>query len=419
MEKNPGYHQTGGYQSVERFPYTDVNAEIVLNAFQEIGYKKLDINGEQQLGIMNLQMTSKNGTRESTNRAFIQPIRNRQNLFIETGAYVIKIIIDPKTKRATGVEYTNTITGLNKTASAKREVILSSGVVNSPKLLMLSGIGPTEELKKHGINVFQNLKVGRNLHDHPSIGGLLVTLNGTGVDKETEERKKDFLYYLDTHRGPFSSIGVSTSCAFMKSKFAESKSAPDLQIIFIGVDLKKLRLTDNFAYYNGIAISIVLVEPRSRGYIILNETHPVWGPPVIYPGYFKEEIDKQSIIQGVRKSLKLFDTESFKGNGYKLFEYPLPPCNASEFNSDEYWICLMRERTRTAYHPVGTCKMGPKEDVESVVSPRLLVHGISGLRVVDASIMPIVPRGNTNAPTIMIAEKASDMIKEDWNQLVK
>ena len=159
MEDNPQYHNQNGYQSVQQFPYTDINIEILLNAWQELGYKYVDVNANNQLGAMKLQTTSANGTRQSTNYAFIRPIRSkRQNLTIKTESYVTKLLLDHKKNRVTGIEYTsgNNRTKLN-TVFARKEVILSAGSINSPKVLMLSGIGPREELKKHGIKVISDL----------------------------------------------------------------------------------------------------------------------------------------------------------------------------------------------------------------------------------------------------------------------
>ena len=415
MDNYSNFHQKGGYLSVERFPYESPNEKIIINALKEIGVKELDINADDQIGVMRLQMTSQNGERRSANKAFIEPIKDRENLFIETHAHVLKIIIDPETKTATGVQYTSTITGETKTISAKKEVIVSAGAVNTPKLLMLSGIGPKKELKKHGINVIKSLKVGHNLQDHAAMGGLFIILsNKTKCDKSPKDREKDYSNYMAHKNGPYASIGSASISAFHKTNSTNTQNVPDIQFIFTGINLKKHKMASNLAYYDGINICPILLHPKSRGYILLNNSEPITGAPLIYPGYFKEDDDIQIMLQGLRLGLKLFNTTTFKDNGFKLLEYPFPPCTADKYDSDDYWICMIRQRTKTTYHPVGTCKMGPKEDPEAVVDPNLLVYGVNGLRVVDASIMPNIVRGNTNAPTIMIAEKASDMIKEKW-----
>ena len=419
IENNPGYHATGGYQSVQHFPYKDKNAQNIFEAWQQLGYKNLDVNGEHQLGTTIIQATVKDGQRQGTNTAFIKPIRNkRPNLFIETEAHVTKIIIDPKTKRATGVEFTSTANNLNikKVVMAKKEVIISGGTINSPKLLMLSGIGPSDELQKQDIETVENLPVGRNFHDHVSFKGIKFQFsNKTAPNTSFEQRKADLNEYLRTHTGPLSSIGNSVVLCFARTKYAEGLEAPDVQFYFGGFDS-----ADNsppvLAYYNTIPLAPFLIAPKSRGFIKLNNTDPVWGQPLIYPGYFKDDSDVKRMLESIRIGLQLFNTKSFKENEYKLIESPRAPCEHLTFNTDEYWICLMKNNTISGLHHVGTCKMGPKGDSEAVVDPRLKVHGVDRLRVIDASIMPYVPRGNTNAPTIMIAEKASDMIKQDWSE---
>ncbi|KAF3430485.1 hypothetical protein E2986_06927, partial [Frieseomelitta varia] len=406
VKENPRYHSQGGYQSVERFPYNDINNDIILKAWQELGYELVDVNANNQLGVTILQTTSANGTRQSTNKAFIQPIRcSRKNLTIKTESYVTKLLIDSKTKRVTGVEYTsrNNRTKLN-TVVVKKEVILSAGSINSPKILMLSGIGPAEELEKYGIQVISNLSVGRNLQDHVMTTGLVIGLNFISTYENISMMEEDLSYYSETHRGPLSAAGIVGFCAFAQTSYQHENGVPDIQFLFRGSSLEDF-LNDPveaydtsispLSYYNSINILPILLSPKSRGFILLNGNLDV-------------------LTEGVEIALKLFDTKSFKKYDFRLIDKPLPGCEEFEFGERDYWKCVIMEYTGTIYHPVGTCKMGPKSDPEAVVDERLKIYGIDGLRVVDASIMPKIVRGNTNAPTIMIAEKASDMIKEDW-----
>ncbi|XP_033213788.1 glucose dehydrogenase [FAD, quinone]-like [Belonocnema kinseyi] len=289
---------------------------------------------------------------------------------------------------------------------ANKEVIVSAGTVNSPKLLMLSGIGPIDELQKHGIDVIQNLSVGHNLQDHVTFRGMLCQ-----VKKRSPicpQKLKDLSYYLSTHRGPYSAVGVSSITAFFRTKYATSPSAPDIQLLFFSDG-------GNLIYDSNFFILPTLLKPKSRGFIKLNDTDPIAGKPLIQARYLTEYLDVKVMLESIRISLGLFNTTTFKQNNFKLNETPLPPCAAFQFSSDKYWICAIKHYTQVECHLVGTCKMGPKEDSEAVVDENLRVRGISNLCVIDASVMPDVVRGNTNAATIMIAEKGSDMVKQKWN----
>lgn len=408
---------------MEWFPYTDPNNLILIKAWEEIGYNNIDANTENQLGVLKLQSTSIHGLRQSTNGAFIRPIRQkRPNLFIETQAHVTRIIIDPKTKEATGVEYRDTVTGFTKIAMANKEVILSAGSINSPKILKLSGIGPSEELKKHGIKIIYDSPVGYNLQDHVTMDGLVIDINNKSK-LNLEQMKNDVYEFLDTHNGPLSSTAPAQVGAFVQSTYEISFKAPDIQYTFDGNNIRDFLSNDMaaelkavpLAYYDSINVKPILLYPRSRGFIQLNNTDPIWGAPLIYPRHYTEMPDLNIMIEGIRIAQRLFNTNVFLEHGWRMVNVPLKPCQHYPFDSDEYWECILMEYTATIFHPTSTCKMGPKKDPEAVVDPRLRVYGVSRLRVVDASIMPIIVRGNTNAPTIMIAEKASDMIKEDWH----
>ncbi|XP_033213791.1 glucose dehydrogenase [FAD, quinone]-like [Belonocnema kinseyi] len=403
---NPGYHAIGGYLTVSKYPFLSPAGAKIENAFNELGYPTIDVNGENQIGITNTQVTMNNHVRESTSSAFIRPIREtRPNLIVKNEIYVTKILIDPVTKQTTGVEYKSTKTGIIQAVMAKKEVIVSAGSINSPKLLMASGVGPAEELEKHEIKVIQNLAVGQNFHDHfatSGVSGIIKNVNSDGID-ECKEKVGNLTYYLTTKEGTFSAMGPALLSAYVRTEFEKRKEVPDIELI-----------VQSKSDENKFSIITVLLAPKSRGVIKLNITDPVWGSPLIYSGFLRVEEDLKRIIQGVRIASSIFNTETMKKYKYELDEIPLPPCDKITFNSNEYWDCVVRHLGISFYHAVGTCKMGPKEDSEAVVDPRLRVYGIKGLRVIDASVMPVVPRGNINAPTIMIAEKASDMIKEDW-----
>ncbi|KAK9728741.1 GMC oxidoreductase [Popillia japonica] len=419
---NPPFHGTGGYQTVEQFPYQDSNVNMLLQGYRELGLEEFDLNSDRQIGTMLVQHTTRDGERLTTNGAFIRPIRNkRSNLEIRTKANVMKILIDPKTNVAYGVEYLRN--GRVENAYAKKEVILSAGSINSPKLLMLSGVGPSEQLESLGITVLQDLSVGYNLQDHTTIDGVLFILsNQTATTASDAQQRTDTEFYRNTRRGPLSSTGALQVNTMVQTKYAGA-IRPDIQYSLDPASVSNF-LADPIltaetsvtplAYYDGLMVRPILLNPRSRGVVMLNTTDPIFGDPLIYANTFKERVDLLTMVEGIKQSLNLLRTSALQSVGVQLATTPLPGCANLPFGSDDYWACISMEYTGTIYHPVGTCKMGPKNDDNAVVDAQLRVYGIANLRVIDSSIMPIIPRGNTNAPTIMIAEKGSDMIKERW-----
>lgn len=338
-----------------------------------------------------------------------------------TNTEVLRALIDPQTKTAYGVEILSR-SGKVQQIYARKEVIISAGSLNSPKVLMLSGIGLHEDLERHNIQVIKSLPVGYNLMDHTTIDGVVFALSNyssTQVDDDME--KADLQYWQQQRMGPFASTGMLQLNAFVQTKYSDNR--PDIQYSFDAVNVENfftdpiLTAQSNInplSYYNGIMVRPVLLFPRSRGYVTLNDTDPIFGDPLIYSNTFTQQVDLLTMVEGVKQSLNLLRTNAYQKLGARLVDIPLPACVNEIFGSDEYWACVASSYTTTLYHPVGTCKMGPKNDREAVVDSQLRVHGIKNLRVIDSSIMPVVIRGNTNAPTIMIAEKGSDMIKARW-----
>ncbi|PSN57110.1 hypothetical protein C0J52_01296, partial [Blattella germanica] len=412
------YHSTGGYQPVERFPYQDSTVKSLYEAFKEMGNPPVDINGAKSTGVMIAQTTSKDGKRASTNKAFLEPVRyQRRNLKVATNVRVTKVLIDPETKVAYGVEYAlenrRHVTG---TVYATKEVILSAGAIKSPQLLMLSGIGAKDMLEPLNIPVLSDLPVGQNLQQH---SGSFVAHFNTGVGAEptsTSVWEDQYTYDVDRN-GPWSAISVSQVTISFNSRY------DDPEMDYPGLQFYVLPHTANpdcpsdikipACYYNGIDLVVNVLRPQSIGNITINTTDP-FAQPKIFSNYFSAQYDRDLIIDGSNFALKLADTNIFKDNNFTLDRTPVEGCESFTFGSDEYWLCLAKKKTGLLFHQSGTAKMGPESDSTAVVNPRLKVHGIDGLRVVDTSIMPDVTTGNTNAPVIMIAEKASDMIKEDW-----
>jgi choline dehydrogenase-like flavoprotein len=391
---NDEFHGQGGKLNVADLRSDNPIPALFIEAAREAQFPiNEDFNGAHQQGVGMYQVTHKDGERLSLARAYLEPARNRANLTVETGAYITRVLIE--NGRAIGVDYTQNKQA--KTLKANKEVIVSAGALQSPQILMLSGIGDANELAKHGIAVKKDLKgVGQNLQDHidyifnyksKSLDLFGVSLMGA------VKLFKEFFKYKETKRGMFATNHAEAG-GFLKT-------SPDLPVPNIQLHFVLGQVQDHarkMALGHGFSCHVCLLRPESRGSVTLNSANPN-DPPKIDMNFFAVENDLDMMVKGYHITKRIMDAPSMVGLRLADTEGNL---------TDEQIKAKMRATCDTIYHPVGTCKMGV--DAMAVVSPELKVHGIDGLRVVDASIMPTLIGGNTNAPTVMIAEYAADMI---------
>lgn len=394
QERGPDeYHGVGGPLNVCDRRYTNPLSFVFVEAGKELGISEnRDFNGAVNEGVGLFQTTQKNGARWSTARAYLKPALSRPNLTVRTETQVTRVVIEQG--RATGVTYLKD--GKLETEQANHEVLVCGGAINTPQILMLSGVGPAEHLRSMGIKVVADLPgVGENLQDHLIAGAYYRTPQPISLNNA--ENLKNLLTYLFFRKGPLVS-NIGEAGGFVKTR--PDLPAPDIQYHFAPVYFK----AHGFEKIEGhsFVIGPTLLHPRSRGRILLRSSDP--GAHVhIHANYLSEEEDIQTLLAGLKLAHELAHTQAFA----PYLGDELEPRSWKQ--DDQTMIAAIRQAAETLYHPVGTCKMGT--DDMAVVDPELRVRGIEGLRVVDASIMPTIVGGNTNAPTIMIAEKAADLIQ--------
>jgi choline dehydrogenase len=388
------YHGTGGPLAVTDPRYKSQACAAFIAAAQEQGAKANDdFNGPRQDGVGWYQVTQRNGQRCSAATAYLHPALSRPNLTVLTDALVTSVIIEGG--HATGVRYLHH--GEPQTARANAEVILSGGAVNSPQLLMLSGIGPAEHLIEMGIDVHADLRgVGGNLSDHPVLPVIWSTPKIRGLWEKASNTS--LLRWQLTHRGPLTS-NVAESGGFAHSE--PGLPAPDLQLHVLPAPYQNQGLADPAR--RAMTVLVGLVDVASRGRIRLRSADPRHRP-AIDPGYLSDERDGRALAAGLKLAREFVTARPMAA----ICSSELAP--GGHVRSDAELMNYVRSSVVTLYHPVGTCTMGGDSRWNSVVDLELRVRGVTGLRVVDASVMPVVPRGNTNAPTIAIAERAADLI---------
>ncbi|MEE2761143.1 MAG: GMC family oxidoreductase N-terminal domain-containing protein [Pseudomonadota bacterium] len=392
------HHGSGGPLNVTFISDPSPVNDTFIAAAESLQHRhNTDFNGETEEGFGIHQVTQKCGRRWSSASAFLDTARSRKNLTILTGAVAERAILD--NGRATGVELAD-----GRVIVARREVILSAGAIVSPKILLQSGIGDGTELQSFGIEPRHQLPgVGRNLQDHASIHAMVRTKSHVPVGFSISALPKltwSVIDYALRRRGLWSSNMVEAG-GFARTR--PDVDRPDVQYVLMpGYRARPPRV---IAYGHGYALTTVLLRPKSRGSVRLEKTDAGFAP-LIHPRFFSEVEDLETLLLGFKEALRILEAEPFQK--YGPIDYQ-PPSNSSDEELRQYIL----ENSATIFHPVGTCKMGPNGDSDAVVDARLRVKGIEGLRVADASIMPTICGGNTNAPSIMIGEKASDLIKED------
>lgn len=395
------YHGVGGGLSVQNMRAKREICEALIDAAVELGLpRNEDYNGASQEGAAYFQQTARNGLRCSTAVGFLKPVKSRANLDIVTHALTEKVLIEEGA--AVGIAVSQQGTPRTFGLKPGGEIILSAGAIGSPQILQLSGVGPGALLSEHGIPVNKELDgVGQNLQDHLQIR----TVYEVNVPTLNEEINSFFrrmmigMQYVFARTGPMS-MGASQVTIFAKTQ--PDMEVPDIQYHFQPLSADKPGIVMH--PFRGVTLSVCQLRPESRGRIEIKSPDPK-AYPAIHPNYLATEKDQQTAVDALKFTRKLVGTSVL--SPYIVREY-LP---GSDVQSDEDLLDCARNIAQTIYHPTSTCKMG--SDDSAVVDERLRVHGIKNLRVADASIMPSIVSGNTNAPTIMIAEKASDMIIED------
>jgi len=395
------YRGTGGPLNVAYLRSPSAINEAFIRACEQAGVpRNPDYNGERQFGVSPSQVTQKNGERFSAAKAYVTPHLNRKNLTVITRAHTNRLLFDGK--RVVGVEYQHQ--GTARQLAARCEVLLCAGTFASPQILMLSGIGPATELRKHGISVMHELPgVGQNLHDHVTtvlIHRTSRTDATLGVSLRGGWALLKSLFEWRTKRTGWLTSNVAETQGFISTE--GNPDHPDIQLALCTAIVDDHNRKQHLGH--GFSLHVTLMRPKSRGSVTLKSAKPS-DEAIIDIGFLNDPHDLQTLIKGTEMAYDILQSSALTPFRGKLIHQLArdDPAQIAKY---------LRKHSDTEYHPVGTCKMGPDTDPMAVVDASLRVHGLQGLRVVDASVMPQVVTGNTNAPTMMIAEKAADMIRQ-------
>ena len=394
------FHGVGGPLPVSDWRHADPLSAAFVDAAVQVGIpRNPDFNGAVQEGAGFFQTTTRGGRRASAAVAYLRPAKARPNLHVETSAMAERILFEGA--RAAAVTYR--AAGIPRSARARREILVSGGAYNSPQLLQLSGVGPADLLRSHGIDVVLDAPgVGHDLQDHLQVRIVMrcsqaITLND--IVNNPFRKVMTGLRYAAFRTGPLT-IAAGTSGAFFRTN--PRLASPDIQIHFLPFSTDKMG--ENLHSFSGFTASVCQLRPESRGSLRIRSADPA-APPEIRINYLASEVDRTANIEGLKMLRKILRAPA-------LAPYVVEEVDPGDkVTSDEALLAYCRARGTTIYHPTSTCRMG--NDPLAVVDQRLRVRGTDGLRVIDASVMPNLVSGNTNAPVIMIAEKASDMILQD------
>ena len=393
------YRAVGGPLNVSFLTSPSPLNEVFIQACAEQGIPfNEDYNGAQQFGVSRGQVTQKNGERWSASRAYIDPVRSRSNLTVLPHSQACKILLHDK--RAVGLEFVHN--GQSQQVRARREVIISAGAYGSPQLLLLSGIGPAGHLKSMGIELLHELPgVGQNLQDHLTTTLIYRTSKvdeAMGFSLQGAVNMVKAIFEWRAKRTGWITSSVSETQGFISTE--NKPEHPNIQLALCTAIVDDHTRKQHWGH--GYSLHVTLMRPKSRGSVTLQSKNPL-DKPLIDPAFLDHPDDLKTLVQGTQMGLDVMQSAALK-------PYRGPMIHEAQRNNVAQLEAFLRQNSDTEYHPVGTCKMGAASDTMAVVDAHLLVHGLQGLRVVDASIMPDLVTGNTNAPTIMIAEKAADMI---------
>lgn len=421
---DPGYHGENGPWNVEYHRPTAYGGYALVQASVEAGHTLLDYNGKEQLGVGLIQLNTIDGQRDSTGRAFLGPYRNRRNLVILTGAYVERFLINHTTQELQSVVFTHQ--GTRYFARSSKEYILSAGTINSPHILMHSGIGPAEELRKNNITVVKDLPVGLYLQDHACFYGLLFETN---TSLPTNNTLKLIETYLNGTGYYTTAQGIEAVAFYKLNGSSPNQTYPDVELLtwdFLSVGSFVQR---GFSFTNAtydsvwgkldpsrtIAMDLILLHPRSFGNITIASGNP-YDYPLINPRFLSdpEGVDIERMYQGVQLMLSLIETDAYQRYNTRVANHSVAGCEHLVFLSKEYWYCFIRQATMNLYHPSSTCRMGNDPRKGAVVNSKLKVHGINRLRIADVSVFPHPTSGHPSSAAAMIGERLADWLKEEY-----